>query len=87
MIGDIYEGHLISNNHSAMTKTRCVTPLQICAIYTKRKEKDGTCIFKKFIKTYTILVGNLKERDHSENLDADGSIVMKWILQKQGFRM
>jgi hypothetical protein len=50
MIGDIYEGHLISNNHSAITKTLCATPLQICALYTKKEEKDETCIFKKFVK-------------------------------------
>jgi hypothetical protein len=31
--------------------------------------------------TYKILVGSLKERDHSEDLEIDG-IVLKYILRK-----
>jgi hypothetical protein len=31
---------------------------------------------------YKILVGNLNEKDHSENLGVDGKIVLEWILRK-----
>jgi hypothetical protein len=31
---------------------------------------------------YRVLVGNLKERDHVENLSVDGRIILKWMLQK-----
>ena len=27
-------------------------------------------------------LGNLKERDHLENLGTDGRIILKWILKK-----
>jgi hypothetical protein len=27
---------------------------------------------------------NLKGRDHSEDLDVDGTIILEWILRKQG---
>jgi len=33
--------------------------------------------------TYRISVGNLKGRDHSENLEVDGKIILEWILEKQ----
>jgi hypothetical protein len=29
-----------------------------------------------------ILVGNLKERDHIENLDVGWRIILKWMLRK-----
>jgi hypothetical protein len=31
---------------------------------------------------YTILVKNLKGRDHSEGVGIDGRIILKWILRK-----
>jgi hypothetical protein len=31
---------------------------------------------------YTILVENLKGRDHSEDLGVDGKIILEWILGK-----
>jgi hypothetical protein len=31
---------------------------------------------------YNILVGNLKGRDHSEDLGTDGKIILEWILGK-----
>jgi hypothetical protein len=32
---------------------------------------------------YSILVENLKERDHSEDLGVDGNIILEWILGKE----
>jgi hypothetical protein len=32
---------------------------------------------------YKILVGNLKGRDHSKNLGADGRIILDWIFEKE----
>jgi hypothetical protein len=32
---------------------------------------------------YRILVGNLRERDHLEDIDVDGQIILKWIFKKQ----
>jgi hypothetical protein len=31
---------------------------------------------------YKVLVENLKARDHFEDLDIDGRIVLKWVLKK-----
>jgi hypothetical protein len=31
---------------------------------------------------YKILFGNLKGRDHSEDLHVDGKIILEWILGK-----
>ena len=31
---------------------------------------------------YRVLVGNLKERDHLEDLDVDGRIISRWIFIK-----
>ena len=31
---------------------------------------------------YRVLVGNMRERDHLEDLGVDGSIILKWILKK-----
>jgi hypothetical protein len=36
---------------------------------------------------YTILIGNLERRDHSEVLGADGKITLEWILGKKGENM
>jgi hypothetical protein len=33
---------------------------------------------------YNILVGNLKGREHSEDLGIDGRIILEWILRKLG---
>jgi hypothetical protein len=42
----------------------------------------GTCsVYGR--NAYNILVGNLKERDYSEDLDACGKIILDWILGKQ----
>ena len=30
---------------------------------------------------YRVLVGNLKARDHMEDLGADGKLIQKWILR------
>jgi hypothetical protein len=32
---------------------------------------------------YKILVGKLKAKNHSEDLDVYGRIILKWILKKQ----
>jgi hypothetical protein len=32
------------------------------------------------INTYNILVGRLESKNHSEDLDVDGGILLKWIL-------
>jgi hypothetical protein len=34
---------------------------------------------------YRILDGNLKERDHSEDLGVDGRTILEWILRKQAW--
>jgi hypothetical protein len=31
---------------------------------------------------YNILVGNLKERDHLEDIGVDGRVILEWILWK-----
>ena len=31
---------------------------------------------------YSVLVGNMRERDHLENFGVDKSIIIKWILKK-----
>jgi hypothetical protein len=31
---------------------------------------------------YTISVGNLKGKDHTEELGVDGKIILEWILEK-----
>jgi hypothetical protein len=31
---------------------------------------------------YRILVGDLRERAHLENLDVDGRIILKWFFKK-----
>jgi hypothetical protein len=37
---------------------------------------------------YTIIwVGNLKVRDHLEDLRVDGRIILKWILRKEGGKL
>jgi len=31
----------------------------------------------------TFWLGNLNRRDHSQHLDVDGSIILKWFLSKE----
>jgi len=38
-------------------------------------------IHGRYGKSFNILVGNLKERDHLEYLGIDGSNTLKWILK------
>jgi hypothetical protein len=33
---------------------------------------------------YRVLVGNLRERDHFENLGVDGWVIFRWIFRKWG---
>jgi DUF1009 family protein len=32
--------------------------------------------------THVVLLGNLQERDRLEDLEVDGSVLLKWILKK-----
>jgi predicted metal-binding protein len=32
---------------------------------------------------YMLLVGKLKERDHEEDLDECGRVILKWMLEKE----
>jgi hypothetical protein len=41
----------------------------------------------EMIHAYKILIGNLEERDHSEDLGVDGRILLEWILGKQDEQM
>jgi hypothetical protein len=36
----------------------------------------------KMRNMYSILVGSLKGRDHSEDIGVDGKIILEWILEK-----
>jgi hypothetical protein len=40
-----------------------------------------TCM-DEMSNAYKILFGNLKERDHSEELGIDGKIILDWIIRK-----
>jgi hypothetical protein len=31
---------------------------------------------------YTVLVGNMKKREHLENVDVDGTMILQWMLKK-----
>jgi hypothetical protein len=35
---------------------------------------------------YTVLVGNLRERDHFEDLGEDGRIILRWNFRKWDVR-
>jgi hypothetical protein len=32
--------------------------------------------------TYRVMVGNLRERDHLEDLGVDGRVILRWIFRK-----
>ena len=34
--------------------------------------------------SYSVSVGNMRERDHLEDLGVDGRIILKWILKWDG---
>jgi hypothetical protein len=36
----------------------------------------------EMINAYKVLVGNLKVRDHWEDLDVDGRMILEWIFEK-----
>jgi hypothetical protein len=42
------------------------------------------CIWE--MNAYKCLVGKLKEADHFGDLDIDGRIILKWIIEKQCLR-
>jgi hypothetical protein len=44
---------------------------------------DGACIAcGDRIGVYRVLVGNLKERDHSEDSGVDGKNILRWFFRK-----
>ena len=42
----------------------------------------GTCGGQE--RSYRILVGDLRERDHLEDLGVDGKIILKWSFRRRG---
>ena len=62
------------------------TPHRIFFGYSNREERDGLSTYhvwgeERFTQVF---VGNLKERDHLEDPDIDGRIILKWIFRKWG---
>jgi hypothetical protein len=43
---------------------------EVCSAYGER------------IGVYSVLVGNLRERDHLEDAGVDGRIILRWIFRK-----
>jgi hypothetical protein len=41
----------------------------------------------EMINTHKVLVGKLKEGEHSENLGVDGKIILECVLEKQSWKM
>jgi hypothetical protein len=35
---------------------------------------------------YRVFLGNLEERDHSEDLSIDGKVILEWVLKKYSGR-
>jgi len=62
-------------------------PNIIRVIESRRMEMDGECSTYGgediFIED---LVGNLRERDHSEDPDLDGRMLLKWVFKKWDVR-
>jgi hypothetical protein len=49
-------------------------------IKMKENEMGGAC--SKHVRDWKCIQGNMKRRDHSKNLGADGKIMLQWILGK-----
>jgi len=43
---------------------------------------EGARGIGEMINAYKVLVGNLKVRDHWEDLDVDGRMILEWIFEK-----
>jgi len=57
------------------------SPNIIRAIKSRRKRWAGHVeLMREMRNAHSILVGNLKGRDHAEELGVYGSIILKWIL-------
>ena len=55
-----------------------------------KKEVDGPCSTRgggaDRRGAYRVLVGNLKERDHLEDLGLDGRKILKWVFKSGVWR-
>jgi hypothetical protein len=59
-------------------------------IYFKKHEaavQRGTCGGEEKRGAYRISLGNLRARDHLEDLGVDGRIILKWILKKRDWAL
>jgi hypothetical protein len=63
-------------------------PYIIRVIKTRRIRWKGYVACMRAMKNvYRFFLESLKGRDHSEALDVGGSVILKWILRKRGWRM
>jgi hypothetical protein len=64
------------------------SPTIIRVIKSRRIRWAGhVALMEQMRIAFTILIENLKERNHLEHLGVDGKIISKWILGSQGGKL